>query len=103
MKRLFLVLLLLIAAGCGYFAYSVNLPYAGFEKEVFVDIPSGTSTRGIARLLLENGVIRSEWTFLAARAVQSRSKLQAGEYRFSQPASALDVFRRIARGDIFFY
>jgi UPF0755 protein len=103
MKRVFLLLLLLLAGCAGYVVYSVSAPYAGFDKEVFVDIPSGTSTRGIARLLLENGVIRSEWTFLAARAVQSRSKLQAGEYRFSQPASAVDVFRRIARGDIFFY
>src|SRR4051794_35231268 len=94
MKRF--VLLLVLLAGCaGYVFYSMSLPYAGFEKEVFVDIPSGTSARGIARLLRENGVIKSEWPFLAARAVQSRSKLQAGEYRFSQPASALDVFRRI--------
>ena len=29
--------------------------------------------------------------------------MQAGEYRFDRPASALEVFRRIARGDIFYY
>ena len=98
------ILLFLLAAGCaGYLFYVLNLRYAGFDKEVFVDIPAGTSTRGIARLLRENGVIRSEWAFLAARAVVSRSTLQAGEYRFAEPASALDVWGRIARGDIFFY
>lgn len=29
--------------------------------------------------------------------------MQAGEYRFAQPASPLEVFGRIARGDIFYY
>ncbi len=30
-------------------------------------------------------------------------KLQAGEYKFDHPASAMEVFDRIARGDIFYY
>jgi UPF0755 protein len=29
--------------------------------------------------------------------------LQAGEYRFDKPASAWDVFGRVARGDVFYY
>ena len=29
--------------------------------------------------------------------------LQAGEYRFDHPASPIEVFDRIARGDIFYY
>jgi UPF0755 protein len=102
-RRLFLVILLVLAAAAGYLFYSMSSPYAGFEKEAFVDISSGTSTRGIARMLMENGVVRSEWAFLAAKAVQPRSTLKAGEYRFGSPASALEVFRRIARGDIFYY
>ncbi len=102
-KRLFLLFFLLLAAGAAYVLYSLNSAYAGFEKETFIDIPSGTSTRGIARMLRENGVIRSEWPFLAARTIQPGSKLQAGEYRFAAPASPLDVFHRLARGDIFYY
>ena len=102
-KRVFLVLLLALALGACYVFYSIGSPYAGFDKEVIVDIPSGTSTRGIAALLEDNGVIRSHWVFLAVWTFQSRSSLKAGEYRFSNPASALEVFRRIARGDIFYY
>ena len=102
-RRLLLVLLLVLAGGVGYLFYSIGAPYAGFDKEAFVDIPTGTSTRGIARMLEDYGVIRSQWVFLAAWAVQARSTLQAGEYRFSTPASAMEVFRRIARGDIFYY
>jgi UPF0755 protein len=37
------------------------------------------------------------------RALQRNRKLQAGEYRFEKPASAFEVFDRIARGDIFYY
>lgn len=102
-RRLFLALLLALAGGACYLSYSICAPYAGFDKEAFVEIPSGTSTRGIAGLLEDNGVVRSRWAFLAARAVLPRSTLKAGEYRFSAPASAVEVFRRIARGDIFYY
>ncbi len=102
-RRILLLVLLVLTAAAIYLVYSVGAPYAGFDKEVFVDISPGTSTRGIAHLLEDNGVIRSQWVFLAAWAAQPRSSLKAGEYRFSAPASAVDVFRRIARGDIFYY
>ena len=49
------------------------------------------------------GVIRNEWQFLAARALDRRSVLQAGEYRFDRPLSPWDVFHKIARGDVFYY
>jgi len=48
-------------------------------------------------------VVRSRWDFLLARIANPSRVLQAGEYRFSRAASALDVFNRIARGDIFYY
>ena len=32
-----------------------------------------------------------------------RRTLKAGEYRFARPASVLEVYDRIARGDIFYY
>jgi UPF0755 protein len=100
--RLFAVLLLLIAVAGGYLAYQLQAPYAGFKNEVFVDIPSGTSSRDMARMLESAGVIRAQWQFLAARALHGRQVLQAGEYRFAQPASVWTVIQRITRGDIFF-
>ena len=48
-------------------------------------------------------MIHYEWEFWLARLLKHSSKLQAGEYRFAKPASALDVFDRIARGDIYFF
>jgi len=86
-----------------YIGINLNTPYAGFNREAFVDLPKGTSARQMAAMLQNAGVIRYSWTFLIARALRRGATLQAGEYRFTQPASAVEVFDRIVRGDIFYY
>jgi UPF0755 protein len=96
-------LMLFAVAGAAYLAYDLNRPYAAFGMETFVELPKGTSTLGMARLLEKAGVVRHGWEFLLARAVQPRRTLLAGGYRFSKPASVLEVYDRIARGDIFYY
>lgn len=103
LKRIVIVLVLLglIASAAVY--YAVGRPFRSFEKEAFVNIPSGTSTAGMASLLREAGVIQADWQFLAARALQSKAKLQAGEYRFDAPMSPLNVLRKIARGDVYYH
>jgi UPF0755 protein len=89
-------------AVAGYLVYQLSSPYAAFQKEVFVDVPRGASATQIADRLLQAGVIRSQWTFRVARLVHRGRKLQAGEYRFAQPAAVIDVYERIARGDVFY-
>jgi UPF0755 protein len=103
LRRLFVLLLLALLAGAAYVLYVLNRPYAGFEQEAFVELPRGTGTRQIADKLREAGVIRETWPFLLARALHPRRALQAGDYQFTRPASVLNVFDRIARGDIFLY
>src|SRR5262249_8648145 len=85
-----------------YLVYSLGVPYAAFGREVFVDVPRGASAAQIAEQLQKAGVIRSEWGFRLARMVNRGRTLKAGEYRFAAPASVMDVYQRIARGDIFF-
>ncbi len=82
---------------------SLTLPYSAFPGEAFVDIPKGTGARQVARLLVQEGVVRFEWQFLLARALRPRARVMAGEYHFSRPASTWEVFGRLARGDVFFY
>jgi UPF0755 protein len=105
MRALTILLVLSVlgaGAGVGVVYYRISQPHAVPGQEVFVEIPKGASTRGIAAKLADAGVIQAQWEFLAARALR-RGKLQAGEYRFSAPASTLDVYSRIARGDIFYF
>lgn len=101
--RLFLVVVvLLIAAAVGVYVI-LTKEYKGFQDEILIEIPKHTGTRGIADRLAKAGVIPNSWEFLAARAVRPNARLQAGEYRFTKPASVWTVFDRIARGDIVYY
>jgi UPF0755 protein len=102
-KRLAVALLLLAAAAGGAALYAVRQPYRGFQGELFLQVARGTTTRELARQLAAAGVVRHEWLFLAMRALRPQATLQAGEYRFSEPASAADVFGRLERGDIFYF
>lgn len=105
-KRLLLLIVfaaVVLGAG-GWWIYSQTIePYRGYnEPEVFVDIPSGSSTSTIASRLVEAGVVRDTRTFQVALWISGRSRsLRAGEYRFDAPLHALDVIDKIARGDVY--
>lgn len=102
-RRLFLFTFFLALVGAGALYWFVGRPYSGFDNEVFVDIPPGTSTRSMARQLQRAGVIENDWQFLIARAFRPTVVLQAGEYRFDHATTVFDVYSRIARGDIFYH
>jgi UPF0755 protein len=87
----------------GLVLVSLRLPYRGFQGETFVRFEKGANTPAMAHSLRLAGVIRYEWQFWLERAFQPSAKLQAGEYRFAEPASVLTVFSRISRGDVFYF
>ncbi len=94
-----LMLAFLLVAGLGV---SLVTPYRGFHGVTYVGFDRGTDSIAMARALQDSGVVRYAWQFVLARVLHPAEKLQAGEYRFDRPASVLDVFGRIAHGDIYF-
>jgi UPF0755 protein len=105
MKRLAAVLLvaLLVAGAAAFYAwYSIEKPYGAFGAEgVFVTIPKGASQRSAARILQNNGVLRSAWAFeLYARRHPKRT-LEAGDYFFDHPVSGKEVFWKVANGEVY--
>jgi UPF0755 protein len=106
-KRVLLVaFVLIVAAAAGlFFWYRADLtrPYKGYaDPEVFVDIPPGATESAIGRRLVDAGVVRDRTLFrLAVRASGAGRRLQAGEYRFDQPMTPLEVVDRVARGEVF--
>jgi UPF0755 protein len=48
-------------------------------------------------------VIRSERVFVLWHYLHHRRSLKAGEYLFEKPASARDIHRRLARGEVYFH
>ena len=97
--RILLVLFVLVLLGIAVAAYVVLAPYGG-SVEKFVDIPSGTGALEMGSLLESRGVIRSRYGFDLLRVLR-KGRLRAGEYRFDHAASALEVYRRIVRGDVY--
>jgi UPF0755 protein len=94
---------LLTAMGTAAWAwYSIERPYQGFAYSgVFVDLPHGASSRTVARLLKQNGVIRSSLTFELYARRHPKRRLQAGEYFFDHAISGRDVFWQIADGRVY--
>jgi UPF0755 protein len=77
--------------------------YSGTETQTFVEIPKGASPRQMADLLTDAGVMKHRLPFiLYLRWTGEGRKLQAGEYRFSEPATPPDIIQRLIRGDVFF-
>lgn len=91
-----LLLGLLAAAGA---AWLVLAPY-GPETETFVEIKPGSSAVAIGQQLEAAGIVRNQFAFDLLRWAK-RGKLLAGEYRFDHPASAIEVYARIRRGDVY--
>jgi UPF0755 protein len=90
------------AIGGAWIVHRLNQPYKGFSDPIFVEFERGTSTRSIATVLADKGVIEDRWLFLAARGLRRGENLQAGEYKFDKPASPFEIMGRLARGDIYY-
>jgi UPF0755 protein len=96
------LLLLAVGGAAAGMWFCMERPYRGFAaRGVFVDLPHGASSRTVARLLKQNGVIRSALVFEVYARRHARRRLQAGEYFFGHAISGHDVFWQIADGRIY--
>lgn len=92
-----------VAVLAGGAAASLSLTRTAPAGEVFVEIERGAPATAIAARLAEQGVVRYGWQFLGVRALRWRARVQAGEYRFSGPATPWTIFERLVRGDVHYY
>ncbi len=90
--------LLLLAAGL-WFAWALAIPIAPPVPQDLL-FPAGSSSKTIAAGLERAGVMRSRFAFELLHYAMPGKKLKAGEYRFVKAANGLEVFERIARGDV---
>lgn len=94
-----LAALFVLLMASGVVGWMVFAPF-GPTQETFVDLASGSSTVRMGRQLEASGIVRSQYAFDLMRWWK-RGRLRAGEYRFDHPASVLEVYARIARGDVY--
>jgi UPF0755 protein len=83
--------------------WSLQTAYQPPAGDTFVRIEHGSGTSSIIYTLRQAGVIRFEWQGWTARLLNPSAKLQAGEYRFAEPANVFAVFDRLRRGDIYYF
>src|SRR6202140_1327029 len=102
MRAVFTFLLVVVLAFGGWLAWALLQPVTP-AGQTFVLLHPGYSTRRIAIELKSAGVIRSAHAFVLWHYLRHRRSLKAGEYLFERSASALDVPRRLAHGDVYFH
>ena len=100
MRKLPSFALIAIIALAAWLAWALWLPVIPSGQK-FVMLRPGYSTRRIARELKSAGAIRSTHAFVLWHAFHRRPSLKAGEYLFDHDASAIDVHRRLSRGDVY--
>jgi UPF0755 protein len=99
-RTLITLVTVLVLAFAIWLAWAALLPVQPAQT-TFVLLRPGWSTRHIARDLQQQGVIRSSAAFLMVQYAKGSRTLKAGEYKFDQPASALDVWSRLVKGDVY--
>ena len=97
-RNLLLILTALVIMTGGVGLYLTYSPVTN-DADRPVEIPPGTSLRGIAAILSDYDVIRSEMLFIAATKIGgSAGKLQSGLYRFPSRLTIPDVITILSEG-----
>lgn len=101
------VLAVLVAALTGVAGWWLRqqalTPYRGYaDAERFVAVAPGTGPRSIGAALAAAGIVKDPLTFRVALWLTGRAReLKAGEYRFAEAVSAVDVVATVAEGAIY--
>ena len=96
---LLVAVLLLAFLAAGAVVWITETPY-GPAKATIITIAPGASTVQIGRQLEAAGIVHSRFAFDLMRFLK-RGTLKAGEYRFSSPISAAEVYDCIERGETY--
>lgn len=100
MRTFFITILVVIIAVAAWLTYALLNPLTP-PGQKFVLVQPGFSTRRIASELKSAGVIRSQHAFILWHYLHHRRSLKAGEYLFDKQASAIEIHKRLAHGDIY--
>lgn len=98
--RLFVYLVLVIAVVAFFYVKGLVKPVE-LTQEVSLTVPARATTGTIAQILLEKGLIRSDFVFKVYAKIEGfEGKLRAGEYHFSGQVSLNDIREKMSRGEV---
>jgi len=95
-----LILIVVITSFTGVWVYrSVHTPITHGHSNDFIKIEKGSTPKQIIWRLADEGIISSyNATFIYVRLFGEPAKLQAGEYQFESPITALQVLEELESG-----
>ena len=100
LKRIGWLFIAFLVASLTASAYWVMRPLPIHAATVDVSIEPQTSVRGIAKTIVQAGVdVDSNVLFLFFRLSGQSRNLRAGSYELSQGATAMDLLRKLSRGE----
>ena len=93
---LMVLLVLLVTAGAGYYAYRpLPLPAAPFEFA----LKQGSSLKGMARDMQQAGLLEQDWAFVwLARLLGKSGQIKAGKYALKHPVTPLELLDTLEKG-----
>jgi UPF0755 protein len=101
---LFFLLVGVGVAGYFYLQPQFHVPHSAGPGSIIIEIPRGSGTRDVVRLLKDRNLIDNEYLALGYLALTGdRGKLQAGEYMFDRPMSVSEVLEKIASGRVYLH
>ncbi len=72
------------------------------ESEYDFTVPKGASTKRVAKLLEEAGLINKSYAFIAAaKKLKLDDQLKAGDYKLKKSMSTPEIVQKIAAGDVY--
>ena len=98
------ILLALAAVLLLAFRSEIEKPFYGAATgEVYIEIPRYATSAQIADLLVNSGILRHRLPFLLYVRFNNLGRhIQAGEYRFAEAASPMEIAARLVKGDVSF-
>lgn len=109
MKQVIKLLAVLILAGVAIAAMWIGRqlfrPYEGHSGNVIVVIDPGTRAPAVVQMLVDRGVLAARFPFLSWYAIGRvrGNRMKAGEYLFDRPFRPVDVYWKLAHGDVYLH
>ncbi len=101
LRNLILLAVLLPTLLAAWMYHFANTPVTLPQSPYYFDLKQGSTLRGIARQLVQQGVLREPWSFTAmVRGFGMDQEIKAGNYQFETGLTPLKLFSMITNGDV---
>ncbi|QZY57002.1 endolytic transglycosylase MltG [Crassaminicella profunda] len=95
-----LIMMLILGGGKMYFNNSIGPVNVDSTDLIMVQIPTGASTKQIAKILDTNNIINSDLTFrILSKLSKADGKMKAGNYNFEKSMAADEIIKILVNGD----